>query len=342
MARFDDGISRFDDGVTFFDMPDPEEPPIINTTRHMASNALPKNLDGLMTLAEDAADGAHTHGVTVGLLQNTEAKIRADLAALIAANQHFDNMTGDNPAMTTGVTVARSNARAFAVLLRDTLKPAFGNQASQSWVPVGFTAQSIAVPSTGEKLLPLLMSMKNFLTDNPAYEVNTTKVVLTATLAGTLHEALSATRSARNSHDTDGSTALTGRTNAEAKLRLRLRGLIGELESLLDAMDARWLAFGLKRPGAPDAPDAPANTRATALGTGQVRVQCDAAPRADYYQVWKKQTGVDADFVLTESPPMPDVILENLPVGAHLEFKLRAVNETDPGAFGDVASVTVT
>ena len=33
---------------------------------------------------------------------------------------------------------------------------------------------------------------------------------------------------------------------------------------LLDPLDARWLAFGLKRPGAPDAPDAPENTHARA------------------------------------------------------------------------------
>jgi len=308
----------------------------------MASNRLPDALDKLMTLAEDAADGAHEHEAAIGLLQNTEAKIRADLAALVAANQHFGDMTGQNPGMTTDVTVARSNGRAFAVSLRDTLKPAFGQRASQAWVPVGFTAQSIAVPSTGEKLLPLLMSMKNFLSANAAYEVNTTKLVLTSALAGTLHTALSDARSARNNHDTDGTTALNARNVAEEKLRTRLRGLIGELELLIDPLDARWLAFGLKRPGAPDSPDAPENTRVTALGGLKLRVQCDSTPRADYFQVWKKVVGVDADFVLADSPHEPDVILENLPLGAVVEIKMRGVNETDPGPFGDVVSATVT
>lgn len=340
VAHYDDGVSRYDSGIRYDETDDLVT--IITKGRHMASNALPQPLDKLMTLAEDAADGAHTHEVSIGLLQNTEVKIRADLLGLVNANQHFGDMTGGNNGMTTAVTVARSNGRAFATLLRDRLKPVLGNRASQAWVPVGFTAESIAVPSTGEKLLPLLMSMKNFLTANAQYEVNTPELVLTAVLAGTLHTAFSDARSARNNHDTDGNTALNARNVAEEKLRTRLRGLIGELETLLDALDARWLAFGLKRPGAPDAPDAPENTRVTALGGRKLRVQCDPTPRADYFQVWKKVAGVDADFVLADSPHEPDVILEDLPLNAVVEIKMRGVNETDPGPFGAVVSATVT
>ena len=48
----------------------------------MANNEIPKTYDPLIELMEDAADGAATHGVAVGLKQNTEAAIRADLLAL--------------------------------------------------------------------------------------------------------------------------------------------------------------------------------------------------------------------------------------------------------------------
>ena len=48
----------------------------------MAANPLPDDLDGLLSMAEDMADGAAAHGVAIGLLQNTEARIRADITAL--------------------------------------------------------------------------------------------------------------------------------------------------------------------------------------------------------------------------------------------------------------------
>jgi hypothetical protein len=46
------------------------------------SNQIPQPYDPLIQLLEDAADGAHQHGVAIGLKQNTETAIRADLTAL--------------------------------------------------------------------------------------------------------------------------------------------------------------------------------------------------------------------------------------------------------------------
>ncbi len=45
----------------------------------MAVNPIPNALSDLFVLAEDAADGAHTHEVAIGLKQCTEATIRFDL-----------------------------------------------------------------------------------------------------------------------------------------------------------------------------------------------------------------------------------------------------------------------
>jgi hypothetical protein len=47
----------------------------------MATNRLPDPLDRLFALAEDMADGLHAHEAPVGIKQNTEAAVRADLAA---------------------------------------------------------------------------------------------------------------------------------------------------------------------------------------------------------------------------------------------------------------------
>ena len=49
----------------------------------------------------------------------------------------------------------------------------------------------------------------------------------------------------------------------------------------------------------------------------------------------------DADFRLAESPAEPDKILEGLAAGAQIKVKLRAVNETGPGPFGESLQATV-
>ena len=48
----------------------------------MASNEIPRSYGPIVELLEDAADGAQTHGVAIGLKQNDETALRAVLAAL--------------------------------------------------------------------------------------------------------------------------------------------------------------------------------------------------------------------------------------------------------------------
>lgn len=306
----------------------------------MASNKLPANLEELITLGEDAADGAQQLGTTAGLKQNTEADVRADLADLTNKKSLYDTAVSDRKPLNTAMTVARSNARGFLTIARDVFKKFLGSQPSTAWEAPGWSSQSIAVPSTSELILPLLGSVKNFLTTNPPHE--NAPLEVTAANVNALHQALSNARSALNNQDTLIGQRKTDRDASEEQFRKRMRGLISELAQKLDEMDPRWLTFGLKRPGAPDSPDAVTNTRVTALGGGKVRVQSDPAPRADYYQVWIQVIGTDADFRLTDSPAEPDKIIEGLTVGATVHLKMRAVNETGPAAFAEVVQMVVT
>ena len=306
----------------------------------MASNALPRELDDLISLAEDCADGADQLEVTILLKQNMEADIRADLLDLTTKRGTYDALVGQNEAKENAVTLARSNARGALTAARDRLKQIFGSAAGEAWQAAGWPSDSTAVPATSEKLLPLLMSVKLYFTAHAANEIPALGV--TAANMQTLHTALSDSVSARNQHKDVRTAALATRNAAIEKLRTRLRGLIGELEQLLDPMSAHWLTFGLKRPGAPDSPDAVTGTQAIPLGTAKLRVKCDPAPRAEYYQIWIQIVGTDPELHLVESPTEPDKILENLPVGATVKAQMRAVNETGPGPFGDEVQAVIT
>jgi len=311
----------------------------ITKGKSMAQNPIPVNLDDLITMAEDAADGLHQLETPVGVKQNTEAAVRLELAGLVTAKTAYDNLVATGNGLTATLTIAKSNARGYCAAVRDRLKKFLGNQASDAWQAAGWSAESIAVPSTGERLLPLLGSIGAYFTANPTQQ-DTSVLNLTAAQAGILHEALSDARSAVNAHDQAEGDAKIARDAAADQLRGRMRALVNELALLLDPLSPSWRTFGLNAPGAPDRPDAVTNTRATALGNGQVRVQCAPAARADYYQVHQLIVGTDTAYVLTDSPPGPDDILANRPVGVVIKYKMRAVNETGSGPFGNEVSVT--
>src|SRR5947207_1133077 len=58
---------------------------------NMATNKVPKKLDHLITLAAGLADGCKAQEANVGLKQNTEANLRADLAAAIRGRNDYKN-----------------------------------------------------------------------------------------------------------------------------------------------------------------------------------------------------------------------------------------------------------
>ncbi len=117
----------------------------------MGSNLLPDALDNLFTLAEDMADGCHNHQVAVGLKQNLEVDVRADLDAAVLAQEIYQNALTAKTDFSTAVTVADSNGKAFISSARRVLASNFGETWNQSWTATGFPDQSTAVPATQAK-----------------------------------------------------------------------------------------------------------------------------------------------------------------------------------------------
>lgn len=111
----------------------------------MADNPIAQGIDALMTLAEDAADGAAIHETGIGLKQNSEAAIRADLTALQNAQ------TAHLATQRTLYSAQRSaddKGRAFIGNAANVLGNFLGNTWSAAWTETGFPDQSTAVPGT--------------------------------------------------------------------------------------------------------------------------------------------------------------------------------------------------
>jgi hypothetical protein len=290
----------------------------------MASNVLPSGLDALFTLAEDMADGLNAHAAAIGILQNTEAKVRADLLAAQTAQNNYVASRAAKIGLTTAQTVADSNAKAFIGITRDVLAVTLGGQWSQVWEATGFPNQSLAIPAKIDERQALLAALQAYLTANPTKE--NAPLGVTAAQAGTLLTALSDARSAVNNGLVENGQKKALRDTAERTLRTRLRGTIDELDQLLDDNDPRWHAFGLIPPAQIGPPDRPANLVLTQGVAGSVLADWADSARAVAYRVYKQVVGVDPDFVLAVTVSDSDCTLSGLPSGATVKVKVVAVN----------------
>jgi hypothetical protein len=307
----------------------------------MASNALPDPLDDLFTLAEDMADGCHNHQTAIGLKQNLEADMRADLDAAVTAQENYQDALSAKTGFSTAVTVADSNGKAFISSARRVLASNLGETWSQAWVATGFSDHSTAVPVTQFKRQALLLSLKNFFAANPGYEVNTPKLVVTSAQAGVLFTALSTARVAAADGNTDAGKKKVLREAAEQALRNRLSGLIAELGHLLDDTDPLWLAFGLNEPGATNLPDSVDGLVLTAGAAGTVLAHWSNASRATRYRVYKQVEDVDPIPVNLTTVSDSDATLTGQPSGKTLKLYIIAANDAGQAAPSETGTIVV-
>ena len=64
---------------------------IVNRKTAIMKNPMPSSLSGLFTLCEKAADALHTHESEIGIMHNTEALVRSELASARSANSRFQS-----------------------------------------------------------------------------------------------------------------------------------------------------------------------------------------------------------------------------------------------------------
>ncbi len=308
----------------------------------MAANPIPDSPLQLFALAEDAADGAKDHGAAINLKQNTEAAIRADLAAARASESAYATAKGAKDTFNTNLRIADSNGRAFIKAASALFSQTLSESWTAAWEPTGFPNQSTAVPSTQDERFTLLGSLKKYFTDNPTAEVNTPKLVITAAKADTLFNALSDARKAVNDGNTDSGTKRDTRDVAVGKLKDRIRGLIGELDQLIDDLSPLWDAFGLNAPGASAVPDAPEALVITPSVGHELYADWADARRATRYRVWKQVVGVDANFIAFATVTDSDATLAGLPVGKSVKIRITAANDAGESAPGAEVQVVVT
>jgi hypothetical protein len=339
--NWDEGF--WDEG--FWDSPTPPiAPPLPTrkkpTKRHtMASNPTPEDDDVLCALAEDLADGGHLHEVAIGIKQNTEAVLRAAIAAtngsklaLGAANtavdQKYDLLQAADAA---GQAVIRNCKLRLAKLL--------GGQYNSSWEEAGFPNQSTGIPDSQDQRFNLLNGLKLYFTVHPPAE--SVDMEATAAICEAAHAAISDARAAVNAAVSSRTTAKGARQAAIRTLRKRVRGLIDELGTLLAEDDARYEAFGLNVPANPTAPEQIENLALSALGGGKVFLQWPYATRMVGTRIMVKRMGVDEEFASIGTEKGLEKMLTGQTPGQTLQIFLIAYNDGGDALPSPTSSVVV-
>lgn len=305
----------------------------------MASNALPSKRDRLFALGDDMADGLNRHETALGIKQNTEAVMRAALAAARAAESAYGDAQVLKKAANAALKAADGAGRTFIVNSRKRLSKFFGEAYSTEWGAAGWPDNSTAVPTTQEERFNLVASLKAYFTGHAAHE--SADMEATAAIADATHTAISNARATLAQKIAESGQAKNVRDAAEANLRKRMNGLIAELAIPLGAEDPRWHAFGLSRPADEETPEAPDFTTAVPGQTGTLLVDWDDALRADHFRVWILIVGTDTDFRAVQSVEDSDATLSGLPSGSTVKVRVTSVNGAGESVPGPEAQAVV-
>ena len=302
----------------FWDSPD-DIPPIPfkrkkPNPRTMSSNATPDNNDVLRALADRIADGCHTYEAAIGIKQNTEAAIRAAISSLSGAELQIGLKKHAVDDAYTALQAADTAGQTTLMNCKLRLAQRLGTRWSAAWEPTGFPHQSTAIPGSQDERFTLLDGLKNYFAAVPANE--SADMGATSAICGAAWDVLSGARQAVAEAESQQTDAMSTRGNAANALRKRVRGLISELEGLIEDDDSRYEALGLNIPANPSAPESVAIVTAAALGNGRIEGAWPYTTRAVRYRVEGKITGVDADFKNLGSFKDLGAILKGFTAGA--------------------------
>src|SRR4051794_24211638 len=101
-------------------------------------NPIVTTLIGLLISIALAIQGATLLGPTMNLLRYPLAVLVVIRAAAIAARDNYEAAKLTLRTLRTALNNARLEARGMAMLVRDILKPVYGNEYSFVWAAVGF------------------------------------------------------------------------------------------------------------------------------------------------------------------------------------------------------------
>ena len=302
----------------------------------MANNIFPTNSAQVIGLAQKMYTGILEVGIEVPIVMVTAAQIQTDLDAFIAVDVSFNAARSTRLAVSEVFQGKMESIYEWLLGVSNVLATRFGTRWSTAWAQAGFINHSTGIPQNTQERLGLTLSLVQFFTANPTYEVPSMK--LTAAEGTTLRTAALTAQGTLTTAVVDLNTIGDAWTQAYEKLTGVMRELIKNLEGKLAKDDPRWLAFGLNMPAASVAPGQPVQVTAQADESGAIVVRCDPVALATRYRWRTRLVGGQPEYQLAARGTQPLATIADVVAGQTVEIIVQGVNGSQQG----VASEPIT
>jgi hypothetical protein len=291
--------------------------------------------------AKNAADliigGMNELGATITFHYNVKDEIVEEMTNMIMATGNHEQSKQVKATRRNAMLDALNLAQKKIRVVRDLLKLTLGYDYSDIWTALGFKT-TLGLPDDLEEVKAILQAMVLHFANNPAHEV----AALGATGAQVLTslEALLAAQLAFVSQEATVKELMDLRDEKYEIVRKRIGSVYRELGNHLDPLDRRWSKFGFNAPGADETPEQVAGVKVTLIGATAAAVKWEASPRAQYYRVWFRIHGTEAEYVTVGSPADLDFTIENLPANTAVDIVVTAMNNGGESPISEAVTIT--
>ena len=298
----------------------------------------PRNWAQIFNLATKMYNGIVKYAATIPITLVNAPQMLASKTAFRNVGDTF-NMARSNARVAYQVsTPAQEALHAWLLTARKILAVQLGDRWSAAWAAAGFVSPSTQVPETIEARIGLGKSLESYFTANPARERPDDDV--TAAKASEMTDAAILGQNAVVTAEAALKTADEARPPAKANLLGLFSDLLSNLNRKLAKDDPRWLEFGLQMPSIDATPAAPTGLRAIVVD-GQLQLRCDATEYASRYRFRGKVVGLEDNYKLLGSSPLPGVDLNGISAGLTRDIVVQAVNGNTQGVACDPIVVTM-
>ena len=293
------------------------------------SEKLPTNAGQLLGLGTKMQVGLVELGQSLGITQITPAALLTILNAFATADNSFNAVRSARQAASDTYQASMAVLDGWLLTTKNVLAGRFRPRWSTAWAQAGFVVHSTAMPKRIEDRIALTGRLIAFFTVNPGAEVPNMQV--TAARGTTLQATVLTNQAALMNTIRTQETLNQGWTEAFQALTHEMWSLVKILEATLEDDDPRWLAFGLPMPGTPRTPLAPTEVTAQLDAAGVMLVQCPPVALATRYRCRMRLVGVETDFRLVASGPVPLLTVPGVLSGQTAELVMQAVNRSLQG-----------
>lgn len=304
----------------------------------MAANPTPTSDPVLMARCQDMLAGCLALEAELGVKQNTAAKLAADIQAVRDTQVQVGKAKTERSKRREEFRLRDREAEVALGRCRLRLAALFGTGFNVQWEAAGFPDRSTMVPEVFAKRLSLLDQLHLYFSQHPEHESQDMQATAAIVLA--TRETLSGARAAVTHAEVTLRQAVVARDKALVQLRRRMRGLIRELNVVMEPDDARWKVFGLNVPASGSSPEPVTEVKAEALGHGKVLLTWPAAPHATRYRVQMREMG-HVEFTFIATVREPEWQLKREGQGGFIEVRVIAANKRAESGPSPVTSVAV-